>query len=228
MSNTRATLSSRASPSSSCQKLLRSLLVSSRQQLPFSSLLPKRALIFRYRQSFHRVQSPRNLAHSCRPRVGQWSPPAVARFLPLMDHPGCHLDPRSSPYWVLLGFALLLLGLVSEASEAPSGTAHEEHSLMIVPLLLPLPVVLIAPCIPASRVISLLTASFCNPQTVSSTNPYFSSLSKVFFIRYSSSFFSLLFFFVSFVWTSASTIARFSGTAALSCELEEAASLLIS
>ena len=71
------------------------------------------------------------------------------------NHPGCHLDPGSSLYRPLLGFALLVFDLVREASEAPSGTAHEEHSLrvMIVPLRSLILVVPIAPYInsPQSR-----------------------------------------------------------------------------
>ena len=98
------------------------MLVSSRQQLPFSSLLPKRALLCRYRQSFHKLQSLRKLVHSSWPRVGQWLPPAVAWFVPRLDQPGCYLVSGSSLYRTLLGFALKLRGLRSSIGDCPRGT----------------------------------------------------------------------------------------------------------
>ena len=119
------------------------------------------------------MQSPRNLAHAYGPQVGQRLLPAVAWFVPLLDHPACHLDLGSSFYRALLGFALMFLGLVREASEAPLGTAQEEHSLrvVVVPLRSLNPVVLIAHFIPASSPLSPLPVCYYYPQTVSSTCP---------------------------------------------------------
>ena len=64
--------------------------------------------------------------------------------------------------------------LSSRGVRSSIGTVHEEHCLRveIVPLWLLIPVVLIAPCLPASRVLSPLPASCCNPQTVYSTYFY--------------------------------------------------------
>ena len=74
-------------------EILLSLLISSRQQLPFSSLLPKRAPLCLYRQSFQRVQSPRNMSHSFWPQFVQLFLSAFAWFAPRLDHLGCHLGP---------------------------------------------------------------------------------------------------------------------------------------
>ena len=62
----------------------------------------------------------------------------------------------TSTYWD----AFPLFDLVREASEAPSGTAHEEQSLqvMVVPSSR-FPIVPIAPCIPASSSLSLFLVS---------------------------------------------------------------------
>ena len=100
--------------------------------------------------------------------------PALAWFIPRLNHPGCHLDPGSSLYRTLLAFALLLFGLARETSEAPSITAHEEHSLRVRIALLRLlmPVIPIASYIPASSVLNPLLVSCGNPQTLSSTCLY--------------------------------------------------------
>ena len=130
---------------------------------------------------------------------------------------------------LLLGFALPLFSSVREALEAPSGTAHKEHPLRVLIFLLLslMPVIPMSPYILASSALSPLPAHVA---ILEQSPPHVSvfSNSSLFLIRSSSSFVSFRSFIVSFVWTSSSTLARFGGIAALSCELDEAASLVVS
>ena len=111
ISNTRGTLFSSALPLSSCLRLLRSSLVSLWCQLPFSSSFPGRALPCVYLGSFHRVQSPRNLAHSCGLRVVQLLLSASAYSARRLDHLGCHWDPGWSLSRLLSELVHLSFGL---------------------------------------------------------------------------------------------------------------------
>ena len=80
----------------------------------------------RYHQLFQRMQSPRNIAHSCWPRIGQRLALAASWFFPQLKYPRCFLDPGLSLYRVLLGLALPLFDLVREVSEVrrlPMGNA---------------------------------------------------------------------------------------------------------
>ena len=168
-------------------------------------------------RSFHRVQSPRNLARSCWSPVVQLFLPASAESAPRLDHLGCHSDLGLLLCRLLSEFAPLLFGLVCEASDAASVTAHEEHPLRVsffplLSLMQPLQLILII------SLIAILEQSLPRVSVLFKTEQGFGHSLQFFFTSFRSCI-------VSFVWTSSSTLARSGGTAVLSCELNEAASL---
>ena len=137
----------------------------------YSSLLyryRRSTLPCRYHQLFHRVQSFRNLAHSCWPRVHQ------------LHHRFLHNWIAQDVTWVRVchstgscrKLALPLSDSARDASGAPSASAPKERFLQAIfnPFLL-FPIVQIALYTPASCVLSPLSASCCIPQTVSPTYP---------------------------------------------------------
>ena len=125
-----------------------------------------------------------------------------------------------------------------EASRAPSGTAHEEHTLQVSlsPRPLSTPSAPIALCSPASSAQSLDLAFCCNLQTTFSTCPDLPSSGAYFWSSRPapSSYFSVhRSSHPDLAWFGSSELSvlllpLFDGTAALSGEPDEVASLFIS
>ena len=161
------------------------------------------------------MQSRRNLAHSCWPRVDQRLPPAASLFSTCLDCLECRLGQGLSLCRIVLELALPLFESAREASEAPSAIVHGKSFLQVT--VVPISVFAIVQIILFTPAHMFYLFSLLPIVVFIQSPPQISVLAEVFPTRSNSSLVSFRSFIVLFVCTSSSIIALLAGTATLNC-----------